>query len=519
MKKPTLLVIFLTVFIDLIGFGIVLPLLPQYSEQFGAEGWEIGFIIASFSLMQFVFSPVWGRLSDRIGRRPVLLVSTAGSVVSYAMFAMSAYMSGTAGLMVLLGSRLFAGVCGANISVASAYIADITTAENRSKGMGLIGMSFGLGFILGPAISALSAQTLGPAGPGWIATGLCAANFVLACFILVESRVPGAGSSSDRPRMAQWMHTLAQPRLGLLIGLHFLSTFCFACFESTLPLMVGSAVLHPSDIKDPAALLVRLRDGRDQVTMRIRAQMSPEFIPVISAVDGKITHALRGRLVDELNRVMKSADMFDERALRGVKLGEGTRRVLGKKAARDEIVYRNRLVLEDAWPGEVDRLGYYFDKSHIGYLFAYCGLVSAFIQGGAIGRLVRRFGEARLIAGSLVVVGASSVLMTWTPSLGILLLASGLFSAASGLTRAPVMALISIFAPAAEQGGTLGVAQSAATLARVIGPVLATTLFYGHEAWPFGLCAVLAAGAAWVGWRRLVAGQPRHLHRPLGAQG
>lgn len=513
MRKPSLLVIFLTVFIDLIGFGIVLPLLPQYSEQFGAEGWEIGCIIASFSLMQFLFAPVWGRLSDRIGRRPVLLVSTAGSVISYAMFAVSAYMSGSAGLMVLLASRLFAGVCGANISVASAYIADITTPANRSKGMGLIGMSFGLGFILGPAISALSAQTLGPAGPGWIATGLCAFNFVLACFILVESRGPGAHTVEGRPRLAQWVHTLSQPRLGLLIGLHFLSTFCFACFESTLPLMVGSAVLHPSDLRDPAAVLVRLRDGRDLVTMRIRAQMTPEFIPMLSGFDGKAIGGLRARLVDELNRLMKSPEMLDERSLREVNLRESTRRVLDRKASRDELVYRNRLVLEDALAGQVSQLGHYFDRAHIGYLFAYCGLVSAFIQGGAIGRLVKRFGEARLIAGSLVAVGVSSVLMTWTPSLAALLIGAGLFSAASGMTRAPVMALISIFAPEAEQGVTMGVAQSAATMARVLGPLLATALFYGNEAWPFGLCALLAVGAAWLGWRRLVVGQPRHPHR------
>src|SRR5436309_8681942 len=125
MRKPSLFVVFLTVFIDLVGFGIVLPLLPIYSDQFGASGLFVGVIMASFSAMQFLFAPAWGRLSDRIGRRPVLLVSTAGAALSYAVFALGSGMTGRAALMVVLGSRIVAGICGANITVAQAYIADI----------------------------------------------------------------------------------------------------------------------------------------------------------------------------------------------------------------------------------------------------------------------------------------------------------------------------------------------------------------------------------------------------------
>src|SRR5205809_5005802 len=123
MRKPSLLVVFLTVFIDLIGFGIVLPLLPIYSRNFGASGWMIGVVMAAFSAMQFVFAPAWGRLSDRIGRRPVLLVSTAGAAASYAVFAFGSTLMGTTALAVVLGSRLVAGICGPNITVAQAYIA------------------------------------------------------------------------------------------------------------------------------------------------------------------------------------------------------------------------------------------------------------------------------------------------------------------------------------------------------------------------------------------------------------
>ena len=150
MRKTSLLVIFLTVFIDLIGFGIVLPVLPLYGKDLGALGWQVGLIVASYSAMQFLFAPAWGRLSDRIGRRPVLLISTAGASISYALFALAAI---NMDLRLLVASRVFAGICGANLSVASAYIADVSPPEDRSKRMGLIGMAFGLGFILGPKSS------------------------------------------------------------------------------------------------------------------------------------------------------------------------------------------------------------------------------------------------------------------------------------------------------------------------------------------------------------------------------
>src|SRR5215510_4455440 len=142
MKRPSLLIIFLTVFVDLIGFGLVLPLLPNYSKSFGASGLQVGAIMAAYSLMQFVFAPAWGSWSDRVGRRPVLLISTAGAAISYAIFALGSSMTGRAALGVILVSRIFAGICGANLTVAQAYIADVTPPEDRSKRMGLIGMAF-----------------------------------------------------------------------------------------------------------------------------------------------------------------------------------------------------------------------------------------------------------------------------------------------------------------------------------------------------------------------------------------
>jgi MFS family permease len=239
MKKKSLGIIFLTVLIDLVGFGLILPLIPIYANSFKASGPIIAVIFTSYSLMQFVFAPLWGRLSDRIGRRPVLLTSTACACVSYAIFAIGSGMESKAlALWVMLLSRIFAGICGANITVAQAYIADITPPEQRSARMGLVGMAFGLGFILGPVLGGLSAKYFGLTGPGWTAATLCAINFIWATLMLAESWQPAAHYQTQRAHLDQWMHILRMPRMNLLIGIFFLATFCFSCFETSIGLLV-----------------------------------------------------------------------------------------------------------------------------------------------------------------------------------------------------------------------------------------------------------------------------------------
>jgi MFS family permease len=239
-RNPSIFVIFLTVFIDLVGFGIVVPMLPLYTRDFGAQGYLIGVIFAVYSAMQFVFSPIWGRLSDRIGRRPVLLMSTAGACGSYIIFGLASGLANhTTALALIILSRILAGTCGGNITVAQAYVADITPPEKRSKMMGIIGMAIGLGFVFGPGIGAVSLSHIGLAGPGWIAAGLSAANFILAFTILPESRKPGSEQARPRPHLDQWIHTLTRPKVGLLVIVFFLATFCFSCFEATLSLLIS----------------------------------------------------------------------------------------------------------------------------------------------------------------------------------------------------------------------------------------------------------------------------------------
>jgi len=397
MRKPSVLIIFFTVFIDLIGFGIVVPSVPLYSRHFGAQGWEIGVIIAAFSAMQFFFSPIWGRLSDRHGRRPILLLSTAGAAVSYVIFALSAGLQNHhTALWLMILSRAFAGVCGGNITVAQAYIADISPPEQRSKRMGLIGMAFGLGFIFGPAIGGLSIKYIGSAGPGWVAAALCAANFLLAFLVLSESRKPGSDQVVPRPHLSQWVHTLTQPKVGALVVVFCLATFCFSCFESTLPLVVSDNF--------------HLDDQADQTTATSVAM----------------------------------------------------------------------------------------------YLFVYCGVIGAFVQGGLIGPLVKRLGEPKLIALSLLLTALSMGLLpfiggtaqlSWRVlfsaqggSWWLMLGALALLSIGTSLTRPPLFGLLSNLTLAHEQGANIGVAQGAGSLARILGPVFATGLLPVRPALPYLIC-------------------------------
>ncbi|HUQ70902.1 MAG TPA: MFS transporter [Planctomycetaceae bacterium] len=249
MTRSPLLIIFLTVFIDLLGFGIVLPLLPRYGEHFDAAGWQLGLLMASFSAMQFLFAPVWGRLSDRIGRRPVLLVGLLGSTLSYAAFGWITQL-GNAGpilgfspLTWLFVSRIAAGIAGATIPTAQAYIADVTDAKSRGKGMALIGAAFGIGFTFGPILGAqfvpATIESAPSPAPGYVAAVLSAAAFLAALFLLPESLKPGSTARHGRKWFdrAAMQIALGKPYVGWVLLSVFLTTLAFAQFESTLSLL------------------------------------------------------------------------------------------------------------------------------------------------------------------------------------------------------------------------------------------------------------------------------------------
>lgn len=226
-----LTVIFLTVFIDLVGFGMIIPLTPYLGKTFGADAFEVGLLMATYSSFQFLFSPVWGRISDRIGRRPILLMSLAGSAVSHLLF-------GLAGsLAMLFIARGLAGIFAANISTAMAYIADVTEEKDRSKGMGMIGAAFGLGFVVGPALGGLLAIYHASA-VAFVAAGICAANFFVAVRVLKESLKPG----QVRPRVSRlkaFIENFTRPVIPTLMSVSFLNSIALSAIEAVLFFVVA----------------------------------------------------------------------------------------------------------------------------------------------------------------------------------------------------------------------------------------------------------------------------------------
>lgn len=348
-----LVIIFLTVFIDLLGFGIIIPLLPFYAESFGANAFTVGMLGAVYSLMQFLFAPIWGRWSDRIGRRPIILLGLFGSCVSYLALALASSLS------LLFAARILGGIAGANIPTAQAYIADITTPENRARGMGMVGAAFGLGFVFGPALGGVLSH-LGPAAPMWCASALCFANFVAASLLLPESR-SAASAPQAVGRLEAFRRSLLRPQLAMLLALYFILSSAFSGFEATFAL-------------------------------------------------------------------------YSER-----------------------------------------RFG--FTAATIGYVFAFVGVVLAVSQGVLVGRVVKIFGERRVIPCAIAMIALGLGLVPFAGSVPALLAALGILSLGMGLNQPVLSSLVSRVAGAHEQGGVLGLAQSLASLGRIVGPAWGGFLF------------------------------------------
>ncbi len=230
-SRSPLTIIFITIFVDLLGFGLVLPALPFYAESYGASPITIGLLSMSYSLMQFIFSPMWGRISDRVGRRPILLMGLAGSCAAFLVFGLAQ------SLALLFVARTLAGILSsASLPTAQAFIADTTTPENRAKGMGLIGAAFGLGFIFGPALGGLLTK-YGYGFPAIVAAILAGGNFVWAYFQLPESLHYTKRSINPHYLSPSHLKTVfANKRLAFLLIIFFLHVFAFSNMESTFAL-------------------------------------------------------------------------------------------------------------------------------------------------------------------------------------------------------------------------------------------------------------------------------------------
>lgn len=397
MRRSSLLVLFLTVFIDLIGFGMVIPFLSFYAREYGASGIAVGAVVGIYSIMQFFFAPVWGRLSDRVGRRPILLVSLVASTSGYALFALSR------SLTVLFASRVIAGIGGANIGTAQAYIADSTTPEARAKGMGLIGAAFGMGFILGPPLSGvLSAVGThhGYAGnllPGLVAAALSFTAFLIALSVLPESKPPDLVPRSGVPPQFDrriWSEIVRNGLLALLMGALFLELLAVAGMEI-------SVTLH----------------------------------------------------------------------------------------ARDRFNFR---------------------QLDMAYFFLFMGVIVATVQGGLIGKIVRRVGEKGVVA-----IGALSFTLgfAFIPSIFRVPLLYGvafLIAIGQGLCYPALTSLISKVAPESDRGSILGLATSVGSLARFVGPILSGFLYdFAKAAGAFYGGALIMLAALGISLRMRSVGEER----------
>ena len=221
-------VIWSTVALDMIGFGIVAPILGRYADRFGASGFQVGLLFASFSLAQMIFAPILGRWSDRVGRKPVIVISLFGT-------ALGSFITGAAGaLWVLFAGRLIDGASGASVSVAQSAITDLATKEQRARMLGMLGMAFGVGFVFGPAIGGLAALG-GPHIPFYVAGTLALINAVAAIIRIQETRVPNKTAPTTRVHVP-----FRKRRYGALAGVGFFSMLAFSGFEATFSLFGGA---------------------------------------------------------------------------------------------------------------------------------------------------------------------------------------------------------------------------------------------------------------------------------------
>ncbi len=395
------LTIFLTCFIDILGFGIVIPVLPLYAEHFGATAMQIGWLVGIFSLAQFFFAPVWGKVSDRFGRKPVLLFGLLGTVVGYVLMGLAS------SVMMLFVARLIDGISGANIGAAQAYLADISAPEDRAKAMGLLGAAFGLGFVFGPALGGWASVAFNYAAPMFIAAALSLVNFFFVIFCLPESRRANSEGPESEPMFPNLFEHVERATYAWSLASYFLVIVGFSMMTALFALML----FH--------------------------------------------------------------------------------------------------------------RFG--LDALHTGYILAGLGLLGVIIQGGLIGRLVRRFGEGSVALAGAVSMCAGLCALALSTRVGAMFAAAAAVGIGNSLLMPTLSALASRSAESNWQGRALGVMQSSGSLARWVGPMLAGSLLSAqlhrgggsYALWPLLVssgclfaAALSVSALAGRGVRRAVGQQP-----------
>jgi MFS family permease len=382
MKKSPLFVLFITIFIDMLGFGIIIPILPIFSKELGAADYQVGLIAMIFPIMNFLFAPLWGTLSDRHGRRPIMLISIFITAIAYFVF------SQVTVLWILFFSRLLSGVGSANISVAQAYITDVTSPAERTKSLGFLGAAFGIGFIMGPPLGGWlkSISTSGTVDwVGYVACGMCVVNLVMAYFLLPESLKEKKINVPFNFKVVTGIITeLKKPMVGQLLWINFIFITAFMLMQISCSLMWKEITL--------------------------------------------------------------------------------------------------------------------LDEKQIGYVFAFIGVATAVVQGLLVGRMVKAFGETKMLTYGIIFMAVGLAILPLTGKtlfVPVQFIGLALIALANGCLTPSITSLLSKFANQNEVGHVLGVSQSFGSVARAVGMGLSGFLYSVQFAVPFVVGVVLMITCFW----------------------
>ncbi|MFM8744096.1 MAG: MFS transporter [Cytophagales bacterium] len=382
MRNSPLFVLFITIFIDMLGFGVIIPILPIFSKELGAPDYQVGLIAMIYPIMNFLFAPLWGTLSDRHGRRPIMLVSILITSVAYFVFSQSTV------LWILFVSRMLSGIGSANISVAQAYISDVTSPEERTKSLGFLGAAFGIGFIMGPPLGGWLKSISTPGTVDWVGyvtCAMCFINFAMAYFSLPESLQETKSNAPFNFKVVTGIITeLKKPKVGELLWINFI-------FISAFMLM-------------------------------------------------QISCSLMWKEITQLN------------------------------------------------------------ERQIGYVFAYIGVATAIVQGVLVGRMVKVFGEQKMLSYGIVLMAFGLAILPFTGSVLFFpfqYIGLALIALANGCLTPSITSMLSKFARHTEVGQVLGVNQSFGSVARAVGMGLSGILYSLQFAIPFLVGVVLMLSCFW----------------------
>jgi MFS family permease len=434
MKRSPLIIIFITLFIDLLGFGLVLPLIPVYITHYGGTSAVGGWLMASFSVMQFVFAPIWGRASDLYGRRPLILLSLLGSAASFLAFGLAHT------LVVLFFARIAAGILtAASLPTTQAYIADVTPPEKRAGGMAMLGAAFGLGFAFGPWLGGLLSKfsVFGQpalATPAFFAAALALVNFMLAFFLLPESLPPDARhsaySSSEKGILDVFptiVKAMQHPSVRKPILVFTFATFAFTAVEASFSWLV----------------LLRFEDVLMQTAQNIWQSYQPLALP---------------RLPAEVRRLLPAGtdwSAFSQQPFSS--LPPLLRRELIEKAS----------------------------TAVTSVLFGIVGITILIVQGSVMAGLARRFGEVRLVWIGAWILFFVLLGLAFAPNLSLIYVLSALIAVGNGIMAPSLSALITRAAGPQDRGVISGAQQGLGSLARIIAPPINNTMVGWHTPAPF----------------------------------